>query len=225
MKSDPNKPGSLSSKARANRAIKLNKLIDETGISGISVIDVGGTMDYWGKNLQYFDKSLLSRIDIINLPPIETQETVINGVQINIFPGDALKLHETIDRRYDLVFSNSVIEHVDNLQDQKIMADAIMELGEYWFIQTPNPFFLIDSHSYFPYFYMIPLCLRAFLHRNFNLGFYKKQPDWLKSRIECENTRLLTLTELMHLFPGSKILKERILGFTKSFMVTNLTNE
>ena len=49
-----------------------------------------------------------------------------------------------------------------------------------------------------------------------------REPNWLEARIACENTRLLSLRELESLFPGSRILPERVFGLTKSWMITNL---
>ncbi len=41
------------------------------------------------------------------------------------------------DKSYDIVFSNSVIEHVGNLEKQKQFADEVQRVGKSYFIQTP----------------------------------------------------------------------------------------
>ncbi|MBN1893623.1 hypothetical protein JW906_03965 [bacterium] len=225
MKSDPNNPESFTAKVRAERTKNLNGLLVRAGRSRLSVLDIGGTWDYWERNLQYFDADRLASVEIVNLPPFEERRRIIRGIPFLASTGDALDLKKTVNRRYDLVLSNSVIEHVGNLRDQKIMADQVRELGSYWFVQTPSPFFPVEPHFYVPFFSWFPLALRAFLHRHVSLGFMGRQRDWLNSRIECENIRLLKYGEFKHLFPHSDIIRERFFGFTVSYIATNLKTD
>ena len=55
------------------------------------------------------------------------------------------------------------------------------------------------------------------------MGFMGKEPNWLKARMNCEDTRLLTQREFQSLFDGCTLLKERMFGLCKSYMVTNMT--
>ncbi len=201
---------------------ELNQFIQHAGLSQFSVLDIGGTWDYWEQNLQYFSPGMLARIEIVNLPPFETREALINGIPFRSFEGDALRLRDVSGLQYDLVLSNSVIEHVGNLRDQKTMAESIMDLGRFWYIQTPSPWFPVEPHFYVPFFSKFPLSIRAFLHQRLNLGFMNKQPDWLYARIECENIRLLNYHEFQQLFPTSRIITEKIFGIPVSYIATNL---
>ncbi|MEM2045934.1 MAG: class I SAM-dependent methyltransferase, partial [Candidatus Bathyarchaeia archaeon] len=45
------------------------------------------------------------------------------------------------DKSFDVVFSNSVIEHVGNYDDQKMCAEEIRRVGKCYFVQTPNFYF------------------------------------------------------------------------------------
>ena len=50
--------------------------------------------------------------------------------------GDGRKL-EFDNNEFDIVFSNSVIEHVGDFQDQKLFSKEILRVGKKIWIQTP----------------------------------------------------------------------------------------
>ena len=125
-------------------------------------------------------------------------------------------------KKFDVVHSNSVIEHVGNLTNQFVMAKHCMVVGNYFWVQTPYKYFPIEPHFYFPFFSYLPLSLRAFLHQRFDLGFMKKEPDWLNARMQCENTRLLTMSEMRSLFYECDMISENFMGFRKSIIATNI---
>lgn len=201
----------------------LGRLMLDNSISNASVLDIGGTINYWEMNLQYLPEGLVGEIDIVNLPPQDSVEKTMGGVTIRSYEGDALTPPYRLDQ-YDLVHSNSVIEHVGNLKSQALMAHSLVNLGQYYWIQTPAKSFPLEPHFYVPFFAYLPLGLRALLVRNFDLGFHRKRTDWLDSRILCEETRLLNKKEYETIFSDAKIIKEHFFLFVKSYIATNLTN-
>lgn len=222
MKSDPYIKGSIAHRVRVRRCQILRDRLMANELSDITCLDVGGTREFWDTSLSIFPKGLFNRIDIINLFPVEKEETSVDGVRIRQMVGDATALKELGPLQYDLVFSNSVIEHVGNLQLQKKMADGVKLISKYWFIQTPAKAYPIEPHFYIPFFPYLPLHWRASLHRRFNLGFMPKEPDPLKALIHCEDTRLLGLKEFTLLFKESEMIKERLFLFIQSYTATNL---
>lgn len=52
------------------------------------------------------------------------------------------------EKEFDLVFSNSVIEHVGGFQDQMKAANEIRRVGKNYFIQTPNKYFLFRRPTF-----------------------------------------------------------------------------
>ena len=56
------------------------------------------------------------------------------------------------DKSFDAVFSNSVIEHVGTFEDQKMMANEVIRVTNFYFIQTPNLYFPIEPHFLVPFF-------------------------------------------------------------------------
>ncbi len=132
------------------------------------------------------------------------------------------------DQYFDIIFCNSVIEHVtldkkdiyqktskkqfENaaFQRQQKFAEEIRRIGKQYYVQTPNKFFIIESHSWF-------LNIYPFITRNLQikllhiLGKFwpkKTSPDW----------NLLTFNKMKLLFPEGYIYKEKSLGMTKSLI-------
>lgn len=218
----PENRQSLSAKFRAKRAGFLSNLLELNSLKSLKLLDVGGTESYWELNLPYIKNGLIESIDIVNLPPIEPSSKKLHGVQCEIYGANALDLTSLRLGKYDFVFSNSVIEHVGALRDQKVMAESISKLADFYLVQTPSYSFPIEPHFYFPLFHVLPLCLRSMLHRNFNLGFMSKENDYLESRIACEETRLLRKRELQEVFPEATLISEKVGPLVKSWMATNL---
>lgn len=81
---------------------------------------------------------------------------------ISSVSGDATDLREYEDKSFNLVFSNSVIEHVGDFTAQRKMAKEMMRVGKHCYLQTPNRYFPLEPHFLFPCFQFLPIRLRAF---------------------------------------------------------------
>lgn len=132
--------------------------------------------------------------------------------------GDARHM-DFASRSFDLVFSNSVIEHVGGFADQKRMADEVRRVGERFMIQTPNRYFPMEPHFVFPMFQFLPMSIKVYLLIKFRLGWVEKGHDAQHAREIVESIRLLSKKELCEMFPGARIYKEKFFGMTKSFIV------
>jgi len=187
------------------------KLIEEIDVPEISILDAGGTVLFWKGALPGFEGKI--RITVMNLMRQESDEK-------NIIPvvGDARDMSSFKDRQFDVVFSNSVIEHVGTYEDQKRMAGEIRRVGRNYFIQTPNYYFPLEAHFLFPLFQFLPMQCKIFLLTHFNLGYYKKKHSRDDALKAIREIRLLRMSDLKELFPDSVIVKEKLFGFTKSFM-------
>ena len=133
--------------------------------------------------------------------------------------GDARNLNNFENKQFDIVFSNSVIEHVGDYEDQLKMANEIIRLGKAYFIQTPNLYFPIEPHFVFPFFQFLPTSLRIYLLMHFDLGWRKKTTDREKAKSSVTSIKLLSKNALSNLFPQGEIYEEKFLGMTKSFVV------
>jgi hypothetical protein len=130
--------------------------------------------------------------------------------------------------QYDIIFCNSVIEHVTvdkkdiyeihsdktfrtaAFERQKLFANEIRSKCDKYFVQTPYKYFPIESHSWLPgIFVLMPRKTQINLIKFFNKFWPKKTwPDF----------NLLTEREMKELFPEAKIVREKSFLFTKSLI-------
>lgn len=204
----------FSLKFRKRRFKLFLNLLDSLAKSHIEILDVGGTVIFW-ENMDFINLCERRKINItiLNLTPQVSKYGFIETVI-----GDARDLTRFKDRQFDIAFSNSAIEHVGKYEDQKCMAQEIRRVGKRYFIQTPNYYFPIEPHFIFPFFQFFPFPLKVFLLRHFDIGCYKKTICRQEAVKRLEEIRLMRLGELKKLFPDAGIYKERVLGFTKSFV-------
>ena len=152
--------GSIGERQRSRRWEWFGKTF--TGIESMSVIDLGGTAEAWRRA-----PVRPASLHIINLE----QEASEVPTWIHIDRADACKLPAHISsRRYNLVFSNSVIEHVGGHSQRQRFADTIHTLADTHWVQTPYRYFPIEPHWLFPGFQFLPLSARAKISRHWPLA-------------------------------------------------------
>jgi predicted SAM-dependent methyltransferase len=134
--------------------------------------------------------------------------------------GNATNLSAYSDNSFDIAFSNSVIEHLYNSDQQLKMAYEIMRVGKYHYVQTPNKYFIIEPHYLLPYFQFIPKSIRFYILTKTKFSRFKK---WSSNEAQQYLDEILLLSEkdMKELFPSSKLTKEKFMGMTKSFVVHN----
>ena len=109
------------------------------------------------------------------------------------------------DDDFDIVYSNSLIEHLPP-DDRARAAAEMARVGRRLFVQTPNRWFPIEPHALLPLVHWLP---RALGRRLWPLGVTGDSFDEI---------RLLTARELRGLFPGARIARERVGPLTKSLI-------
>lgn len=176
----------------------------------VHILDIGGTESYW-KSME------LNAGDQVFITLLNLTQNDVSLPNVTSIAGDARAMISK-DASFDVVFSNSVIEHVGTYQDQLQMAKEVRRVGKRYFIQTPNKYFPLEPHFLFPLFQFLPINIRVLLLQNFKLGWFSKTPDKVKAREIVEGIRLLGRREFMALFPNAAIYEEKILGMTKSFV-------
>jgi hypothetical protein len=177
----------------------------------LRILDVGGEQRFWEiVGLVNADASIL----LYNLAPNEVTYPTLTSMV-----GNACDMSAFRDNQFQIVFSNSVIEHVGTFAHQRQMAAEIQRVGERYYVQTPSRFFPLEPHFLLPFFQFLPVRLRVFLVTHFNVGWRGRIPDKAEALLAIQEIRLLTKKELKCLFPGAKVYKEKFLGITKSFIV------
>jgi SAM-dependent methyltransferase len=212
---DNGDPTSLASRMRSKRNQRFRNAIE--GIPRpLNILDVGGAQAVW-ESIGFVDQPDIS-ITLLNIEPEETSYKNVVSIL-----GDARDMHEFRNGQFDVVYSNSVIEHVGGIEDMRKMAREIQRVGKWYFIQTPNLYFPIEPHFVFPLFQFLPISWRVYLVRHFNLGWIRREPDRERAEREVRSINLLSKTQLRSLFPDANVAAERFFGFTKCFMVSKRT--
>jgi hypothetical protein len=173
---------------------------------GQHVLDLGGTPMIW-ENIR---ASL--NVTILNLPPL-TRTQHRSHHFFEYVEGDACNVRGYENRRFDLVFSNSVIEHVGDAARRAAFAREVRRLGRSYWVQTPCGLFPIEAHCGMPFWWFYPQWLRHFFIERWR----KKLPDWAEM---IDGTTVVSKRELRNLFPEASILVERVFGIPKSFVAS-----
>jgi hypothetical protein len=126
--------------------------------------------------------------------------------------GDACNVDQVGDQCFDLVFSNSVIEHVGPPPKQAEFAQEVLRLGRSYWVQTPSKWFPIEAHSGMPFYWFYPQWMRATLMRRWR----KRLPAWWADYMGT--TRVLSRRRLADLFPNGRTRVERFFGLSKSYV-------
>jgi hypothetical protein len=212
---DPDAPGSFSNRKRARRFKGFEELLSRVAARldrPVRVLDVGGTNSFWEQR-GWADREDV-RIVVANIAAEPKKHANIEPVV-----ADATRMDEFEDRSFDIVFSNSVIEHLRTYEAQAAMASEVRRLaGSYW-IQTPNFWFPIEPHFLTPGWHWLPVSARIALLRRRRWGWLGPCPDPDEARALVEEVRLMRRREFSGLFPDARLIKERFCGLTKSFVV------
>ena len=206
---------SLISRIRRKRMHYFRELLHslpDNGKGKLSILDIGGDPIFWtnvGLDSERYDLTL---VNLGHRTP--------NSANMSCIVGDATDLSMINPELVDVVFSNSVIEHVGDFSRQKKMAEEMFSMDAPIFLQTPNYWFPMEPHFVFPFFQFLPIWVRTWLMTRFNLGGYDRIPDWDTAREHVFQIQLLSRRQLSRLFPGSKIKRERLFGLTSGFIVT-----
>ncbi len=206
---NPSRKGSVSHNFRSKRFEFFKYLLNKLP-RPVKILDIGGTQSFW-ESMNFNEPDI--EITLLNLEVQETTSPNFKSVK-----GDATNLSMYSDKSFDVVFSNSVIEHLFTKEKQVLMAKEVERVGKNYFIQTPNYWFPIEPHWVFPFFQYLPFSFKVYLTNNFNLGHIKKIKNKEKAIQQVKEIRLLTLREMQNLFPNAKIYLEKFLGLNKSFI-------
>jgi len=186
---------------------QLKKIAPKKGIV-LTILDVGGTESFWVN--RGYHKIPNIHITLLNLTKAETKHDNMVSVV-----GNACNLSEYTDNTFDLVFSNSVIEHLYSYENQELMAKEVQRVGENYYIQTPNKYFFIEPHYLLPYFQFLPRKTKLFVLSKTRLSRGNKL-SMEKAEDKVAEIQLLSLKDMKNLFPGANIFKEKFLGMNKS---------
>ena len=199
---------SFANRLRAARFLRFEKLVSKLP-KPVTILDVGGTTDFWEQRGWAGHPGF--RITTVNLFPEEQKHENVTSVV-----GDATKLAFS-EGSVDVVFSNSVIEHLRTFENQRLMAAEIKRVGKAFWVQTPNFWFPMEPHFLVPGWQWMPFDVRVAILRKHRCGWMGPSPDKEQARELVSEVRLLRRKELATLFPSATLIPERFHGFVKSW--------
>ena len=201
-------PGSLAHWTRAKRWKMFAATFPD--IHRMRVLDLGGTVRTWTQS------------------PVRPREVVIVNLAeqppapgwIVSHIGDACVLPEAVaSERFDLVYCNSVIEHVGGHAQRSALAASVHVSAPRHWVQTPYRYFPIEPHWIFPAFQFLPVNCRALVTRTWRVG--NRRTPWHAADAAVSSVlgvELLSKTEMHHYFPRSQLVGEHFAGMVKSLI-------
>ncbi len=180
------------------------------------VLDIGGTPECWDL------LAVRPQLVLLNMPRAKED---LSGAASWV-GGDGRQLPFR-DGAFDLVFSNSVIEHVGNAESQRRFAAEVARVGKSYWVQTPNRWFPVEQHLLTPIVHWLPSSWQRRIVPRFNLWMFLTGISGDRRRFYIEHflndIRLLTGGEVRALFPEATLIRERFLGITKSLVAVRTT--
>jgi hypothetical protein len=215
---DYSNPNSLGSRLRARRARPILALIEraQRARGSCRILDVGGTLRYWDIIEPGFLRAMNVRIVLLNLNAVEIEPSAADVFES--VSGDACHLPQYQDGEFDLVHSNSVIEHVGLWGQMQRMAQEVRRVGRAYYVQTPNYWFPIEPHYLFPFLHWLPFPWRIAIAQTISLGTWPRASSVSTAVIAQQAAILLNAKMMRALFPDAKLVKERVLALPKSLV-------
>jgi hypothetical protein len=201
------RPDSWGARRRETRTRWLAETFAD--LAEMSVVDLGGRVGFWS--------SLAVRPRHVHVVNLEAAPADLPA-WAEFDHGDACALPDSITkRRYDLVFSNSVIEHVGGHERRLRFAESVHLLAPAHWIQTPYRYFPIEPHWIAPGMQFLPVAARRDIARKWPLAYTPgRTREEALARVLW--TELLDKTQMRSYFPDSTLRAEKVVGITKSLI-------
>ncbi len=212
---------SLASRLRKKRLQLLLSLIEKLSVNGdkraLRILDVGGTHVYWKIVPESFLEEMNIEIVLLNLTKVALP---VDSNRFSSVAGDACDLKAFADREFDLVHSNSVIEHVGSWENMRCMASEMARVGRALYVQTPYFWFPIEPHFLMPVLHWLPMSLRCKLAMRMSMGNWPKAGTFDEAMAAQHSAVLLDKRMFQELFPDCSIMFERFMFFPKSLIAS-----
>ena len=203
------KAHNLTNRFRQKRMQRFLEMVQPGAAKPVRILDLGGTAPYWHALPGLYGRADVE-ITVVNLGDREFDDR-----NLRVRQGDARNLDQFADGSFDIVHSNSVIEHVGLWKDMRRMADEVRRLAPRYFVQTPNVWFPLEPHYRLPFVHWLPEQTRAAIIHGLDRYPSGGERDGI---LEVQKTFLLSARQMRALFPDAVIEKERFAGLTKSLI-------
>lgn len=175
------------------------------------VLDLGGSLYFWE----------LAKSECLPVP----QVTVLNvrSGPAQLLPGMNWVLGDARhtgfeDSSFDIVFSNSLVEHLEAWDSQVQFASEVGRLAPRYFVQTPNKRFFVEPHFVTPFVHWLPAPVRHRLGPRATLWGWTSGASREKYDEQLRQIKLLGASDMRRLFPDASFVGERWMGMLKSII-------
>jgi hypothetical protein len=199
----------ISARARRRRFDQFRELMDLR--ADMRILDIGGSANTWMIAEDPLD------ITILNLPG-HTYRMAAPPHRIAYVEGDGCSMPQFSPGDFDIVFSNSVIEHVGPRERQDAFAAEVRRLGERYWVQTPAKWFPLEPHCGMPFWWFYPESWRQWFIRRWR----EELPPWTEM---VEGTRVIEKSDFATMFPNAHIMTERFWTIPKSYMAASVISK
>jgi Methyltransferase domain len=179
------------------------------------ILDVGGSPAIW----EFL--TVRPRLTVLNFPSALERGTD----SFDYVAADGLLLPFR-QNAFDIVFSNSVVEHVGDRAQQQKFAKEVARVGRCYWVQTPNRGFPIELHVMLPFIHYLPKTWQQAVIERFTIWQLLVRPSAEERAFYVDHflndLKLLNKSDLQDLFPEATIFSERLLGFVKSNIAVRL---
>ncbi|MGW3742128.1 hypothetical protein ACWD62_16240 [Streptomyces sp. NPDC005146] len=118
-------------------------------------------------------------------------------------------------KRFDLVYSNSVPEHLGGHYRRQQFADTVHSHADHHWVQTPYRYFPVEPHLLFPGFQWLPFPARVAISQRWPHGHVPRAEHAQATR-DVQEVELLSAAKICSYFPSSRIWFEHFAGLPKS---------
>lgn len=181
------------------------------GIEAMTVCDLGGSIHFWQKVGIRLAPDRLTILNVDDYVAGAVPGSDMPAYRVVIYDGQHIPFP---DQHFDLLVSNSVIEHVPPAQRVALAAE-MRRVAKRLFVQTPALTFPVEQHFMMPLVHWLP--------RRLGYWLVLVSPWRLLARPNPDQinhyywgTQLLGRRELQSLFPAARLRAERLLGMAKS---------
>ena len=194
------------------RRRRMKRFARELGITPRTrVLDIGGTPECWRLLANPPRVTLLNALHDLARDP---------GPEIRVGGNGCLLPFR--DGAFDVVFSNSVIEHLGTRENQERFAREAARVGRAYWIQTPNRLFPLEQHLLTPFIHWLPKTWQRAMAPWISLSNALQRVGSERRRYHISHflndIRLLDAAEMGRLFPGARLFRERFCGLAKSLV-------
>ena len=176
---------------RARRWAELLRVFPE--LPEMRVLDVGGEPRFWRDRAGH-----PASVTLLNTVAQTPSEPWLDAVE-----GDGCALPSCLGD-YDLVFSNSVIEHVGGHWRRQRFAEQVRSAAPRYWVQTPYRYFPIEPHFVFPFLQYLPLVAQGRLAARWPFSNGGPQDRDVALRLAA-GIDLLSFTQMRLYFPDADL--------------------